>query len=81
MSGRRLSCFASTPTEEETTLLPEQLEALEMWHLGGVKIDVKTFWQIWRLTELGIPPKTIISFLNDISKYYVGRRLTRQQTV
>ena len=52
MSGRRLSCFASTPTEEETTLLPEQLEALEMWYLCFVKIDVKTFWQIWRLTEL-----------------------------
>ena len=55
MSNRRLSCFAVSPTEEETTLTAEQLEILELWHLCGFNVDVKTFWQIWRLTELGIP--------------------------
>ena len=82
MSTRRLSCFAVSPTEEETTLIAEQLEILELWHLCGVNIDVKTFWQIWRLTEHGIPGELIIEFLNDISKNYVGRKvLKRQQTV
>ena len=82
MSNRRLSCFAVSPTEEETTLTAEQLEILELWHLCGFNVDVKTFWQIWRLTELGIPAEMIVDLLNDISKNFVGRKvLKRQQTV
>ena len=82
MLNRRLSCFAVSPTEDETTLTAEQLEILELWHLCGVNIDVKTFWQIWRLVELGIPAEIVVSFLNDISKNYVGRKvLKRQQTI
>ena len=82
MLRRRLSCFAVSPTEEETTLTIEQFQVLELWNLCGVNVDVKTFWQIWRLAELGIPPEMIIHFLNDISKNFVGRKiLKRQQTV
>ena len=85
ISTRRLSCFAQSPTEEETTLTPEQLEVLELWHLCGVNVDVKTFWHIWRLTEFGISPQDIASFLNDISKYDIGKTLksilNRQQTI
>ena len=81
MSRRRLSCFASTPTEEETTLTSEQLEMLEIWHLCGMDIDVKTFWQIWTLSEYGIPPHVIVTFLSDVSKYFIGRNLRRQKTM
>ena len=80
--SRRLSCFAVSPSEEETTLSKEQLEVLELWHLCGVNVDVKTFWQIWRLTELGIPAKIISDFLNDASKNSNCRKvLKRQETV
>ena len=81
MSRRRLSCFASTPTEEETTLTSEQLDILEMWHQCGFDIDVKTFWQIWTLSEYGIPAEVIVSFLDDVSKYFTGRNLRRQKTM
>ena len=82
MLRRRLSCFAVSPTEEETTLTIEQFQVLELWNLCGVNVDVKTFWQIWRLAELGIPPEMIIHFLNDISKNFVGSKISkRKQTV
>ena len=82
MLRRRLSCFAVSPTEEETTLTIEQFQVLELWNLCGVNVDVKTFLQIWRLAELGIPPEMIIHFLNDISKNFVGSKISkRKQTV
>ena len=79
--NRRLSCFAPSPSAKETMLTPEKLEVFELWHQCGVNIDRKTFLQIWRLSEFGIPPKSIVSFLNEISKYYRGKPLLRQQTV
>ena len=70
MEARRLSCFASSPTVDEMILTPEQMQILELWHQCGVNVDGKTFLQIWRLSEFGIPPKAIGTFLNEISKYY-----------
>ena len=57
----------------KSILNPEQLRVQSLWHQCGVKVDPKTFLQIWRLTELGIPPRAIRFFLNDLAKYSVKK--------
>ena len=52
-----------------SVLTPEQLRVQSLWHRSEVKIDSRTFQQIWRLTELGVPHKIINNLLNDIAKY------------
>ena len=52
-----------------SVLTPEQLQVQSLWHQCEVKIDSKTFLQIWRLTELGVPHHNIVSLLNDIARY------------
>ena len=53
----------------KSILTPDQLNVQSMWHNCEVTVDPKTFLHIWRLSELGIPPYTILTLLNDIAKY------------
>ena len=50
-------------------LTPEQLQIQSLWHQCEVKIDSKTFLQIWKLTELGVPHQNIVNLLNDVARY------------
>ena len=50
-------------------LTPEQLRVQSLWHQCEVKIDSRTFLQIWKLTELGVPHHNIANLLNDIARY------------
>ena len=65
---------ASTQIVLKSSLTPEQLRVQYLWNQCNVKVDTKTFLQIWRLSELGIPSHAIISLLNDIARY--GRKKT-----
>ena len=60
---------ASTQIVLKSSLTPEQLKVQSLWHQCDVKVDSKTFLQIWQLSELGIPPHAIITLLNDIARY------------
>ena len=65
---------SSTQILLKSSLTPDQLKVQSLWHQCDVKVDSKTFLQIWRLSELGIPTHAVIALLNDIARYG-GRKI------
>ena len=51
----------------KSILKPDQLQVQNLYQKCGVNIDPKTFLNLWKLCELGIPAREITSFLHDIA--------------
>lgn len=66
---KHYSHSSTTQITVKSHLKPEQLRVQLLWQQCGVKIDGRTFQQLWRLCDLGIPPIEILNLLSDIAKY------------
>ena len=45
--------------------------AIEISILLFLQVDARTFQQLWRLCDLGIPPNVVLALMNDIAKYSI----------
>jgi len=50
----------------KSILKPEQVKVQILYQKCGVNIDPKTFLNLWKLCDLGIPANAVIALLNDI---------------
>jgi len=72
---KQYSHSTTTHISVKSPLKPEQLRVQLLWQQCGVKVDARTFQQLWRLCDLGIPlgipPNVVLALMNDIAKYSI----------
>jgi len=51
----------------KSILKPDQLKVQILYQKSGVNIDPKTFLNLWKLCELGIPASAVTALLHDIA--------------
>lgn len=60
---------ASSQILLKSILTPEQIKVQSLYQKCGVNIDPKTFLNLWKLCDLGIPAHAITALIIDISTY------------
>lgn len=55
----------------KSVLSPEQIAVYDLCqnHLALTNLSQKTFTNVWKLVELGVPAKEIVDLLKDVAKY------------
>ena len=51
----------------KSPLSPDQIAVLGLFNACGIRLDNRTFLNVWRLVNLGVPPNVIVDILRDVA--------------